>query len=90
MAAFICPTCKAETNKLIYPRDVENTVCPNCYECRNMSNPNLHQTADSWVDAKGIKHRMTTGKQWEIDNRTLSKDGDMRVINRWTGKNAEY
>lgn len=90
MAAFICRTCKAETNKLIYPVGYEETVCPNCYQVKNVSNINLHLVSDSWEDKNGKKRRITEGKRWEIEHRTISKDDGVTVINDWTKKEAQY
>jgi len=54
----------------------------------------LGQTVESWthIDKKTgneVKHKITTGKQFEIVNRELADDGKT-VINKKTGKPAQY
>ena len=58
-------------------------------------NVNLGQTVDKWsnVDQKTGNHkhhRITVGKDWEIKNRTISKEDKNVVVNRVTGKEAQY
>ena len=56
-------------------------------------NVSLGQTLEKWthVDKQGNekKHRITAGKAWEIDHRTLASDGKT-VINKKTQKEAQY
>ena len=85
MAAFICRSCKAETNKLIYPTGFDDCVCPSCYVPRNVSNINLHMPMPG-SQRKGL----TVGKAWEIDQRVISKDDGKTVLNRRTGKETQY
>lgn len=89
MAAFTCRTCKAPTNKVIYAVGLPETVCPSCYQMNPRHNVNLHQTADAWVGPNGKKHRMSVGKQSEIDHRRLAED-NWTVINSESGKEAQY
>lgn len=58
-------------------------------------NVNLGQVVDrsTHIDKKTgreITHKITTGKAWEIDNRRLSQDDGFTVVNRATGKPAQY
>ncbi len=53
-------------------------------------NTNLGQSADKWIGNDGKQHNMTVGKEWEINNRILSKDDGKTMINRVTGKPAQY
>lgn len=62
---------------------------------KKRSNVNLGQTIEKWthVDKKStnqIKHKLSVGKSWEIDNRVISRDDGKTVINRVTGKPAQY
>lgn len=101
--AFTCPNCKAETNKLIAPPGSEGKrnkaegteggklFCPGCYTMHKYSNTNLHQIVDKFEHSKtGKVRRITHGKAWEIENRTISKDDPKVVINRVTGREAQY
>ena len=84
-----CPSCGAETSKLIGCNELRRVVCPQChYNCmgdKKFDNYNLCQTMDS-----DGKTRVTYGKAWEIKNRGLSPDDRKTVINLKTGKPAEY
>lgn len=56
---------------------------------------NLHQIVDKSTHrdkktGKLISHKLSVGKQWEIDNRRLSPDDGATVVNRATGKPAQY
>ena len=88
--ALTCPSCKAETNKLVA------FTTPRAYlGCRNCGTPkknfvdcNLGQVADQWVSKDGKSHRITVGKNWEISHRKLSSEGV--VINTKTGKETQF
>lgn len=78
-----CPNCKLETSKLIGCLKLNKVVCPNCHEnCQGRSNFNyqLHQKEQG----------VSKGKAWEIDNRIVSKDDNKTIVNRVTGKPAQY
>lgn len=58
-------------------------------------NVNIGSTIDRWthVDKKTgreIKHKLTQGKQWEIENRRISKDDPKVVINAVTKRESQY
>jgi hypothetical protein len=59
----------------------------------NYFNVNLGQTVEKWthVNKQGEekKHKLTVGKDWEINNRAIAEDGKT-VINRVTRKEAQY
>lgn len=84
-----CPSCGAETSRLIGCHNLQRVVCTNCHgDCKGQQvpgNANLGQTLDS-----DGKTRVTYGKAWEIKNRGLSKDDGKTIINLKTGKPAEY
>lgn len=91
---FTCPICKNETKTLVIPEGgkLAGRCCASIGPKRN--NVNLGQTADSWthIDKKTgnqIKHKLSTGKAWEIENRVVSKDDGKTIINRVTGKPAQ-
>lgn len=91
---FECPSCGCEAKTLVIPQDGK-LGCRSCVTMRPKPiNVNLGQTVERWnhVDKKGIehKHRLTVGKDWEINNRVVSRDDKMTVINRVTGKEAQY
>ncbi len=93
--AFECPSCFAETAKLIIYEHPKKLGCPNCGTPKvKPVSTKIGQTLDKWehVDKKGIvhKHRLTGGKSWEIDNRRTSPDDGHTVVNRATGKPTEY
>lgn len=92
--AFECPICKNPTQSLVIP--LNGKLSGKC--CVEMSpskkNVNLGQALEKWthVDKNGVehKHKLTVGKSWEIDNRVTSKDDGVTVVNRATGKEAQY
>ena len=91
---FNCPICSNETKQLVIPPDgkLSGRCCANLGPKR--VNVNLGQTLQSWthVDKKGVehKHKLTTGKNWEIENRRISMDDKTVVINKATGRETEY
>ena len=91
---FNCPICSNETKQLVIPPDgkLSGRCCANLGPKR--VNVNLGQTVQAWthVDKQGVehKHRLTTGKDWEISNRIVSKDDGTTVVNKTTGKEAQY
>ena len=85
---------------LYYPSEVRScdTHWPAFYRHyligKKRSNVNLNQILDRWthIDKKTgneIKHKLSAGKDWEINNRVISRDDGVTVINRATGKPAE-
>lgn len=86
---MICDTCEKETTRKIAPRTSEGWngkfTCPSCYHTTAVVDhkglgPNLHQKQDG----------VTVGKTWEIDNRFISRDDGVTVLNRKTGQKAQY
>lgn len=104
MGPFNCYKCKQPTNRLIAPpgeygkhnkaegaKDSGVLYGPCCYAQRKYSNANLHSVVDKYQDTKtGKVKRITYGKAWEIENRTISKDDPTKTINRVTGREAQY
>lgn len=97
MSTFDCPSCKQGADKLIIFNDPARLGCPGCRTStiKKAYNVNLGQTLDKWthIDKKTgreIKHRLTTGKDWEIANRAFSKEDGKTAINRITGKETQY
>jgi len=91
MAAFICPTCKSDTNKLIAPGKDDREFgcetklqCPNCYKQDRIYKAGLHDTFPGGV--RGL----TNGKAWEIKNRVKSPDDNKVYINKITGRETQY
>lgn len=91
---FDCPQCGKETRQLVIPQDgkLSGRCCANVGPKR--VNVNLGQTVQKWthIDKKTgneIKHKLTSGKEWEITNRKFAEDGKT-VINRVTNKEAQY
>ena len=88
---FTCPSCNSLTSKLIGYTSPAKVGCSNCgIPASRFSSCNLGQTADSWVKHDGTRGRITSGKNWEIANRMISKDDGKTPINRVTGKPAQY
>lgn len=92
---FNCPICSKETKQLVIP--VDGKLSGRC--CANVGpsqrNVNLGQTVEKWTHVdkntgREVKHKLTTGKNWEISNRVTSKDDRMTVINKATGREAQY
>lgn len=83
---FDCPTCKQQARKLIIPPEGKQIVCGNCYH--KEGSPYNWQLHDVVFDDG--KTRLTRGKAWEIDNRVKSKDDKRTIINKVTGKPAQY
>ena len=84
---FTCPNCSTETPKLIGSVELKKVVCPACYKEKGRIGYNyrLHE-----VVANENGYRVTRGKAFEIDNRVISKDDNMTVINKVTGAEAQY
>lgn len=75
--------------------DHSNALSQTYIRRKRARNVNLGQTVDrsTHIDKKTgreITHRITEGKKWEIDNRRLSQDDGVTVVNRATGKPAQY
>lgn len=97
------PECQAEGLVVVLYAPVEVRSCdghwPALYKHyltgKKRSNANLGQTLEKWthVDKKSgkeITHKLSVGKSWEIENRRVSQDDGVTVVNRATGKPAEY
>lgn len=90
-----CPTAK----KLIAP-SVNNPegklFCEACYGVvRKQFLCNLGQTVQKFTHVdkktgKEVVHKLTAGKDWEISQRRISLDDNTTVVNRATGKEAQY
>lgn len=57
---------------------------------KESKNVNLGQVVQYYKKRDGSRGRITHGKAWEIDNRTVSKQDGKTIINRRTGKEAQY
>lgn len=80
-----CPNCKTSTSKLIGIGREGEIKCPTCFERKDsIFNYQLNQSET----IGGV--RITNGKAWEIRNRMVSKDDGRTVINRVTGKPAQF
>lgn len=91
---FDCPSCGSKTPRLIIFTDPHKLGCDSCgIRKPRARNVNLGQVVERWSDVskKGVErnHKITTGKAWEIEHRTLAEDGKT-VINSVTGKEAQY
>lgn len=84
-----CPNCNTQTNKLVIYNDPKYLGCPSCGVPRKrFTLSGLGMTSDAWVGPKGEKHRVSVGKKWEMEQRQLTRDG--QVINITTKKESEY
>lgn len=84
---YSCPSCWT-ANKLWSLKNGK-FGCSSCHVPKqNFNNVNLGQTVDSYTKRDGTKGRITTGKAWEIDSRTISPEGV--VVNKHTGREAQY
>lgn len=93
MSLLECPICRTEVKQLVIPPDGKKYGCRSCvYEgaSRGKSyNVNLGQTSDKWRGSDGKLHRITVGKQIEIEGRRLTPEGKM--ISKDNGnKEARY
>lgn len=87
---FECPSCKAETHKLIGYTDPPRVGCGNCGTQKpRFSKCNLGQAVDTYVRKDGSIGKITSGKQFEIEDRTISKDDGFTVI-RKSGGDPQY
>lgn len=90
-----CPQCDKEVKMLVIPHE-GRLGCRDCAgKVPKRYNVNLGQTVEQWTHidkhtTNEIKHKLTVGKNWEIDNRIISKDDPKVVINRVTGKPSQY
>lgn len=80
-----CPRCGQPCKQLVIPigGDLQCRACAG--QCPSKYNPNLNQTY-----AKNDVVRLTNGKAWEIANRIVSPDDHKTMVNRITGKPAQY
>lgn len=69
-----------EAKRLIACDIAKKVVCDKCHPEHSNSSKGLG------VITKDLDG-MTSGKKWEIENRTISKDG--KIINRLTGQTAQ-
>lgn len=85
-----CPICLKETNKLIIPAEGK-MGCRSCVGGYiKLRRCDLGQTVEVYPNKDGKEGRLTTGKAWEIENRSISRDDGKTVINSKTGKPAQY
>jgi hypothetical protein len=86
--------------RLIAPPDAHDGVlyCPACYvrtRRKHGYDHTLNQTLERWTHRSKktdslVHHKLTKGKDWEIENRRVSLDDGKTVINKATGKPAQY
>lgn len=87
--SFECPSCKAETNKLVIYEHPKKLGCPACGVPKSRQGlAGLGQTAQYYTKKDGSQGKITTGKKWELEHRRLTPEG--QVINSKTGKDAQY
>ena len=101
MATFNCYRCQGETPRLYASGTKNSNGDLLCYDCLG-SKPRgqgydytLNQTLERWEHRSKktgsiVKHKLTKGKDWEIENRRISLDDNKTVINTKTGKPAQY
>ena len=90
--------CNQEGSIVVTYQPIYVASCDECYaalykmflKSRRKQNCNLGQTVHEYVKKDGSRGRLTAGKDWEIANRTISKDDGKTVINKVTGKPAQY
>lgn len=84
---FDCPRCNKETKRLTICEMVKRIVCDACHPEHGGSKFNwqLHD-----VLHRDGRTKVTRGKAWEIDQRIKSPDDGRTIINRKTGKPAQY
>lgn len=78
-----CQYCKKPSRQLVIPPEGKRFGCRQCvYEGKKRPsayNVNLNQTF-----VRDDKTRLTTGKAWEIEHRTVTPEG--QIINSRTGR----
>lgn len=97
------PECSVEGLIVVKYAPVEVRSCdyhwPSLYKLhltgKKRSLASLGQILEKWnhVDKKTgrvIKHKISVGKNSEIESRIISKDDNKTVINKHTGKPTEY
>ena len=57
-------------------------------KARRKINVNLGQTVDTYSKSDGSIGKITVGKAWEIESRTITPEG--RVVNKHTGRDPQY
>lgn len=80
-----CPNCNAETSKLVIPLG----GVLSCRECIPESRPKYNAMLNQAFASDGVT-RLSNGKAWEIANRIVSPDDGRTMINKKTGKPAQY
>lgn len=81
-----CPKCGSDAVKLVIPLG-GRLGCRSCSDpARTKYNAQLNQTLHN-IDGKT---RITRGRAFELDNRIKSPDDGRTIINRITGKPAQY
>jgi len=89
--SFECPSCGAETPKLIIFTEPKKLGCASCGTPKARPyNVNLGQTVQYYKRRDGGQGKISAGKAWEIEHRTVSKEDGKTVINSKTGKEAQY
>lgn len=80
-----CPRCGKEAKQLLIPKDGK-------LQCRDCSGPRptRYNSQLNQIYAQDGETKLTNGKAWEIANRAVSKDDGRTVINKSTGKPAQY
>lgn len=79
-----CPNCKSTSARKLIGND-KGLYCNECFESFRDNTKKAKDYELSWKVGT-----VTKGKAWEIDNRMVSKDDKRTVINRITGKPAQY
>lgn len=80
-----CPSCGNKCAKLILPLGGK-TGCRSCLGAEPTKyNANLNQTY-----TKDDQTRLSNGKAWEIANRIVSPEDHKTMINKVTGRPAQY
>ncbi len=96
MGSCYSPDCADEANIVICYSPQYVGSCDHHYDelykkflkQRRNRNVNLHQLVDRWVKPDGSIGKITTGKASEIENRTITPEGE--VINKQSKKPAQY
>ena len=91
VSGFECPSCGANTPKLVIYEHPRKLGCPNCGKPKPQSySVAIGSVVQTYRKKNGSTGRITHGKAWEIENRTISRDDKMTVINKVTGKETQY
>lgn len=63
-------------------------LCKKFLKSRRQRNVNLGQTVDTYTKSDGSIGKITAGKAWEIENRTITPEG--QVVNKKTKRDPQY